>query len=143
MILLLPPRWLLIEADQNKSEPIQQISSTQTIATPEPLTDEIHYRDVYISREILIRHLESVFEKYEIADQIPLAKQVIACESSWDINADNGVSYGIAQFTPPTWVDFGRGDIMNPFIQLEVMAKMWGVHHLQSRWDCYNMLFFK
>lgn len=62
----------------------------------------------------------------------------IKCESDWQIYPKpNHISWGIAQFTPPTWKDFGHGDIMDPLVQLEIMAKMWKAG-LQNRWDCYT-----
>ena len=64
----------------------------------------------------------------------------IFCESGWQIDPKhNGISWGIAQFTKPTWKEFGYGDIMNPLTQLEVMASM--IHRgLFNRWDCFRML---
>lgn len=66
---------------------------------------------------------------------------VIQCESGWRVDPPhNNISWGIAQFTPDTWTDFGSGDIMNPYTQLDVMAKMWS-KGLHGRWDCYKIVF--
>ncbi len=67
----------------------------------------------------------------------------IFCESSWQIYPKpNHISWGVAQFTPPTWKEFGYGDIMNPISQLNVMSKMFH-NHLEKRWDCWRQLFLK
>ncbi len=69
-----------------------------------------------------------------------LLDDVIMCESSWNPNPKpNGISFGIAQFTKDTWKDFGEGDIMNPYSQLEVMVKMFR-DGFAERWDCFKML---
>lgn len=68
---------------------------------------------------------------------------VISCESGWRIDPPhNNISWGIAQFTPETWKDFGGGDIMDPYAQIRVMSIMWS-KHLEGRWDCYHILFDK
>lgn len=66
----------------------------------------------------------------------------IRCESSWKTNtySTSHISYGISQFTPATWKDYGIGDYKNPFDQLLTMAKMWRLG-LAKRWDCYHYLF--
>jgi len=93
-----------------------------------------------ITRERLNSYLEAVFIKYGIEDQIETAKKIISCESGFQINPKhNGISWGIAQFTKPTWEDFGKGDIMNPYSQLEVMAKMISMG-LINRWDCAKLI---
>ncbi len=90
------------------------------------------------SREVLTRYLQSAFTKYGIENEIPTAEAVILCESGWQINPrHNNISWGIAQFTPSTWHDYGYGDIMNPLSQLDVMSKMWS-KGLQDRWDCFT-----
>lgn len=73
-------------------------------------------------------------------DEIGMAEKVITCESNYFWHADNGVSYGIAQFTPATWHDFGKGNIFNPYKQLDVMARMWKNPLLRLRWDCYRQI---
>ena len=88
-------------------------------------------------------YLRYNFTKYGIEEQYNKAVAVIQCESSWRINPPhNGVSLGIAQFTAPTWKDFGTGkyEDINPYLQLSTLAKMWSLG-LQRRWDCYVMLF--
>lgn len=91
------------------------------------------------TKEQLKDYLKLVFEKEGISDQLARAEQVITCESGWNVFADNGISYGIAQFTPDTWNDYGYGDIMDPYKQIEMMAKMWK-NNLQSRWDCFKVI---
>lgn len=97
------------------------------------------YRGVLITREGLKSYLEEVFIKEGLEDQIEIAEKTITCESNFLWYADNGISFGVAQFTPDTWKDFGEGDIFNPHIQLRTMAKMFKMG-LQNRWDCYKML---
>lgn len=70
--------------------------------------------------------------------------ETIQCESGWRVDPPhNNISWGISQFTPDTWEQFGYGDIMNPVSQLNVMAMMWGEYHLQNRWDCYRLNLIK
>ena len=104
----------------------------ETITEPRPVLKDY-------SREALKRYLSETFAIYGIADQIPMAEATILCESGWNWKADNGISYGIAQFTPATWYDFGHGDIFDPYVQIQTMAKMWS-RGLQKRWDCWRML---
>lgn len=126
-------------ADKEDSYNVQQ----QTVNITEDKTKEKPtaslYQGIKISREGLKSYLSVIFTKYGIEDQIPIAEAVIACESSWNINANNGISFGLLQFTPATWKDFGYGDIMNPQSQIITMAKMWK-RGLQGRWDCWRML---
>lgn len=71
-----------------------------------------------------------------------LISSVIDCEnSSWSVDPlpHNNVSWGFAQFTPATWKDFGHGEIMNPYSQIEVMVKMFNMG-LSKRWDCAKIL---
>lgn len=132
-----PPYWF---PAFNRSYTTQQDSvQISKPDKPQPISTRL-YQGVYISKAGLLEALETEFTKYGIADQIDLAKKVIACESSWNIFADNGVSYGIAQFTPATWKDFGEGDIMNPYMQIHVMAKMWVNPLLRSRWNCLKLV---
>ena len=76
----------------------------------------------------------------------------IQCESSFFADPPhNNISWGVAQFTPVTWHDFGHGDIMNPISQIEVMVSMWNkweMHkgtprQMKNRWDCYRLGLYK
>lgn len=126
-------------ADRNNSE--QTLQDSNETSTPDNLQNfQIRPYKVYISKQGLKEAIEFQFTKYRIADQIGMVEKVIQCESGWNVLADNGVSYGLLQFTPATWQDFGYGDIMNPYSQIETTAKMWS-KGLQRRWDCYRMLF--
>lgn len=98
------------------------------------------YRGVMITKEGLMEALETDFAKYGIENQVGKAEKVIQCESGFLWYAQNPISKGVAQFTPATWKDFGYGDIMNPYSQLEIMAKMWS-KGLQKRWDCYIIIY--
>lgn len=91
------------------------------------------------SVSMLKEALSSVAVKYGLDyDQM---STVVSCESGWRIDPPhNNISWGIAQFTPATWKDYGTGDIMNPYMQLEVMGKMWK-KGLMGRWDCYRILY--
>jgi hypothetical protein len=69
------------------------------------------------------------------------AQKIVRCESTCNPNA---ISYmgakGIAQFTIPTWKDFGGDrDINNPYHQLEVALEMYR-KGLQSRWCCNSII---
>lgn len=93
------------------------------------------------SRAGLTRYLQDSFAKYGIESQVGMAENVISCESGFQVNPKhNNISWGITQMTPATWKDFGYGNIMNPYSQISVMAKMWKMG-LQSRWDCYRNLY--
>jgi len=109
--------------------------------TPKENPPASHYQGVYISREGLTGFLSYEFAKYGIEDQYEKAVAVLNCESSWliDVYSKNQLSYGIAQFTPATWKDFGIGDYKNPYDQIKTLSKMWSLG-LQSRWDCYTIL---
>ncbi len=139
-----PPYWLApylpipTEAAQNNYQTTQQEVKLPINKTKETLLASNYYQGIRINREDLISYLEVAFTKYGIADQIPIAKEVISCESGFRINADNGISYGILQFTKPTWQDFGHGDIFNPFVQIDTTAKMVKMG-LWNRWDCWRM----
>lgn len=94
------------------------------------------------STEYLKSYVGEVSIKYGLsAEKYQQIMATIQCESNWNVLADNGISFGIAQFTPATWKDFGSGDIMNPLTQLEVMARMFS-QHLEHRWDCAKILGF-
>ncbi len=112
------------------------ISKPQVIAVRTRL-----YQNVLITEEDEKDYLKLDFHKYGLDDQLLMAEKVISCESGFHIDPlpHNHISWGIAQFTPATWKDFGHGDIMNPLIQIDVMSHMWS-KGLQNRWDCYRML---
>ncbi len=111
-----------------------------TVSTSEKLPKAPRpYQGVKVSKQDIQEMVSEQFTLYGIASQIPTALKVVQCESGFNINADNGISYGVAQFTPATWKDFGHGNIFNPLYQIETMAKMWKIG-LQKRWDCYRMI---
>lgn len=138
MILILPPRWLLIFADQNSHEPTPITVETRNGTKIADTTTHASQVAQNASTARLKEYLRKVFTSYGIEDQIPTAEKIIACESSWNILAHNGtISYGLLEYTPNTWHDFGHGDIMNPLVQIEVTAKIvkregW------ERWDCFT-----
>lgn len=70
-----------------------------------------------------------------------LIDDVIQCESGWrtDVYSRNNISYGIAQFTPPTFSDFCDGEYKDPYAQLTCMVKMFN-KGLSSRWDCVRIM---
>ena len=121
--------------DQGQTEPV--IENLKT--TPPPVV-EVRMPTTTYTREELKLALAAVAEKYGQEYEKMLA--VIQCESGFLIDPPhNGISWGIAQFTKPTWQDFGYGDIMNPLIQLDVMGKMLN-NGLIGRWDCAKILGF-
>jgi hypothetical protein len=82
--------------------------------------------------------------KYGLTDaQHTILMATISCESGWNIHPKpNHISWGIVEFTPATWHDFGHGDIMNPITQIDTMIKMWS-NGLENRWDCYRLGLYK
>lgn len=100
------------------------------------------------SRNDLNEYLRSVFATYGIESQIKMAEAVVSCESSWNVLAYNkdderfvkGGSYGIAQFTRPTFFENCTGDYENPYDQISCMAKLWKRGE-QHRWTCYKNLY--
>ena len=113
---------------------VSNISSKTKNILPKSSPSLIDY-----SRVGLTSYLELEFTKYGIANEIPTAIAVINCESGFQVNPKhNNISWGIAQFTPATWHDYGYGDIMNPVSQINVMAKMWSLG-LANRWDCFRL----
>lgn len=139
MILILLP-WFLLKADGHYSKPTQQNVNQTTIVKKKTLPASGEYLGVRITAQDERDYLELEFTNMGLVDQIPMAEAVVACESGYNIYANNGISYGIAQFTPVTWKDFGHGDIFNPLTQLETMARMWKNPLLRLRWDCYRKL---
>lgn len=126
-------------ADQSDNNPAPQGSSLVATSDTKPIDTGNYYHGVLVTKQDLMGMLEQEFTTYGLEDQIPLAKRVIECESGWNIHADNGISFGVAQFTQATWKDFGSGDIFNPIMQFHTMARMWA-KGLQKRWDCYRLL---
>lgn len=94
---------------------------------------------VKLTKNDIKEMVKNQFTLYGIEDQIPRALEVLQCEGGFNVDPlpHNGISWGVAQFTPPTWEDFGHGDIMNPYWQIKTMAKMWAMG-LQNRWDCFS-----
>ena len=126
-------------ADKSENYQALKISNHIVIADKLLNLETRPYKEILITKENLKDALEYDFAQYGISNEVQEAERVISCESSWNINASNKISYGIAQFTPATWKDFGYGDILNPLSQLDVMAKMWK-DGLQGRWDCFRQL---
>lgn len=134
-------------ADLHESVPTRQ-DSIQTLKPDKPPIPETRlYQGVYISKEGLTEAIEHEFATYGISDQIERAKNVITCESGWNIFAYNkedekfvkGGSYGIAQFTRPTFLACA-GDYEDPYDQIACMAWYWSKSQ-QSRWTCYRNLY--
>lgn len=132
-----PPYWLKPYVATHESVHIlNNQSSTEISKENLPNTSQLETKE---SREVLKRFLRARLISYGIEDQYNTVEAVVFCESSWRVDPPhNGISWGIAQFTPPTWKDFGYGDIMNPYNQLDTMAKMWANPKLRNRWDCHS-----
>lgn len=135
MFVFWPPIWL--QPAQSDGEKVQKSVIVST--SEKPLTDTNHYQDILVTKDDIKEMIRIQFTLYGLVDQIPIAEAVIACESGFRVDPlpHNGISWGIAQFTPDTWKDFGTGDIMNPYWQIKTMAKMWKMG-LQNRWDCFS-----
>jgi hypothetical protein len=134
---IFPPYWWPLTALNNDYK-AQQDSIQQSVPIRITKGGRL-YKGILITKAGLMAALKVEFTKYGIEDQLGVVAKIIACESSWNILADNSVSYGLLQFTPATWKQFGYGDIMNPYSQIKVMAKMWH-DKLQHRWDCYSIV---
>lgn len=136
---LLPPSWMISAIGSTAKAPtiVEPVRSAKidiitgiTSQTKRPTTAQLK------------AHLRKLSTLYGL--NYEQMEAVIQCESSWRVDPlpHNGISLGIAQFTRPTWNDYGVGDYeaINPYIQLDVMAKMWSLG-LAKRWDCYRMLY--
>ena len=120
--------------NQGQPEPVIE----ELKPTPQPVPEVRIPKKTYTRAELEVA-LTAVAKKY--GQSYEMMSAVLQCESGWQVDPPrNGISFGIAQFTIPTWHDFGYGDIMDPYIQLEVMGKMWSMG-LNKRWDCYKMLY--
>ena len=137
MLSLFPSTQLLENPILNGvvQAPTIRIENASTVKPPQELRP---VKQDY-SPEALKRYVAIQFAKYGIEDEIPIAEAVAACESSWNWQASNGISYGIFQYTPATWEQWGSGDIMNPETQIKVTARLWSLGQ-QWRWDCWKML---
>jgi len=144
-MLLFPPKYVLEFVATNNRINIQQQSDNSIGKTKEPDKLTSSQLAPIESSERLKGFLYEKLALYGIEDQYDKAVAVVHCESSWKIDPrpHNGISLGIAQFTKPTWDDYGVGryEDINPYDQLSVMAKMWS-KGLQKRWDCYKILGF-
>ena len=100
-----------------------QTTSLQKNPTPQELKD----------------YLAQLVSKY--GGNYALISDVINCESSWRTNvySRERISYGVAQFTPPTFKENCVGDYENPYDQLNCMVNMFN-KGMEKRWDCFLML---
>jgi hypothetical protein len=140
-MLIFPPYWLRPIIARNSYAIAPTIINTVSSKTKETVAPTRVREGGKVSREELTGYLETSFEKYGLESQIPMAIKTIDCESGFQVDPKhNGISWGVAQFTPDTWKDYGYGNILNPEYQLETMARMWS-QGLQKRWDCWRMKF--
>lgn len=80
------------------------------------------------------------------ADSLPLAVQIIACESAGraDVWGDDHKSFGIAQFQRSTFQEMSRhagtdGEWRTPYDQLQLLK--WALRHGKGRyWTCYRKI---
>lgn len=121
----------------NKDYQTQQKSVSVPASEKPPITDTRHFQGILVTQADIKEMITVQFTKYGIENEIPTALKVLDCESGYQVNASNGISFGIFQFTKSTWHDFGHGDIYNPMVQVEVATKMWK-NGLQSRWDYFT-----
>jgi hypothetical protein len=114
-------------------------AALQTIESPKPTSKPV----TKVADNVTLKQaLNLVATKY--GQDYQQMADVIQCESTWRTNVYSwtGSSYGIAQFTQPTFQDYCTGSYKDPFAQLDCMGKMWQLG-LQRRWDCYRNLFDK
>lgn len=131
--LSLAPYVAIVESTTTLNNAVQPAN-----AVKQPITGTSYYQGVYISPESIKAVLAAEFSTYGIENQLAKAESVISCESGFEVNPKpNGISWGVAQFTKSTWQDFGIGDIMNPYMQIKVMATLWQMSE-QWRWNCYK-----
>lgn len=88
----------------------------------------------------LKRFLLDVSAKY--GQDYDVMENVIQCESGFQTNtfSRGEISYGVAQFTPPTFSEYCSGSYVDPYAQLSCMGKMFH-DGLAARWDCYRQLY--
>lgn len=128
-------------ADKNTADTTLKTSDTVKEESKEIESGSQYYQGVYISREVLIGYLETVFEKEGLKDRISEAKRVISCESGFQVDPPhNNSCRGVAQFKEATFSAYCKGDLMNPFRQLDCMAKLWRERH-ENWWECYTMYY--
>lgn len=71
---------------------------------------------------------------------------LIQCESSWDIDADNpnSTASGLAQFLDGTWNNYCEGNKDNPYDQIHCLVKAWN-DNKQHWWNasrhCWKQYF--
>ncbi len=134
-LLILFPTFL--NAATNSKKLTQK--SVIVLTSEKPLNTPRLYQGILLSKEDIKEMIKEQFTLYGISNQIPTALKVAECESSFSINANNGISFGIFQYTKPTWKQFGYGDIFNPQSQIIITSKIvkkegW------KRWDCWRMM---
>lgn len=117
-----------------------KINSYQVVVPSKAVERPFKY--VY-STEFLKDYAANMGIKYGLSPlQFTNLVATIMCESGFQVDPKhNNISWGIGQFTKPTWDQFGRGDIMNPLIQLDVMVSMW--KNNSARWDCFRLGLYK
>ncbi len=140
-MLLFPPYWARETIPAfNLDETTQKIETPKPVVTKKILPASNYYQGIYISRETLIGQLEYEFHKLDLDDQIPAAIFTLNGESSFNWNTSNGISAGLAAFTPPTWNEqcrqFGRYEELNPLKHIQCMALLWNRGE-QGRWDVW------
>lgn len=124
-----------------EDQPIQQ-EAVQTTQPDNQLTSDTNlYEGIQITREGLIEALEVDLGTDGISDKLDMVEKIIQCESGWQINvySKGKVSYGISQYTVPTFKQFCSGDYKNPYDQIKCMSKMISAG-LKDRWDCTKIL---
>lgn len=109
-----------------------------------PVSDENRPREeaIIASQNEIKGYLQNISNIYGLDYQE--IEKVIQCESSFNPNADNGVSLGLCQFIQSTWnancdITKQRTDWK---ASIDCMAKMWNKGQ-QHQWDCWCMLFGK
>lgn len=126
--------------------------SANNIASPSPTPAISNY--VRMSSEGKIGYLKLLLfqesAKYGISYQEIYATAM--CESGFQIDPKhNNISWGIMQFTPATWKEFGHGNIMDAENQILVATSMWNKwetykgkqRQLKERWDCFRLGLYK
>lgn len=97
------------------------------------------YQPIKATKNDLKSYLATEISQY--GGNFSLLDKVIECESSYrtDVYSSNRSSYGVCQFTKPTFSENCTGDYENPYNQILCMVLM-AKRGMLGRWDCLSIL---